>query len=230
MNITAIIQARMGSSRLPGKVLMEIFPGISILSIMIQRLKLSKLVNKFVVATTSLVEDSMIERECEKLGVFCIRSAAEESDVLGRFVETAKKCEAELIVRICADSPLHDSEIMDTCIDTFFRNERELDLVTNFKPETFPYGTAVEVFPLDVLLRLDRLSIKPETREHVTQFFHQNPNLFKFTNVSNNVDFSALKWAVDTSEDLERVRSIFFSIGQENRTQSWRKIAELNCA
>lgn len=225
MNITVIIQARMGSSRLPGKVLKEVFPGKSLLSVMIDRLRLSKLATQFIVATTSLPADQLIAEECQKLEVLCYQSLHEEVDVLSRFVDTAKHFNAELIVRICADSPLHDAEILDACIQKYLEMSNKLDFVTNFKPETYPYGTAVEVFPFDVLLRMDRLSKEPDIREHVTQFFHRNPNLFRYCNVTSSEDFSTLKWAVDTVEDFEMIRTMYSRIGQQNLTENWRSIA-----
>lgn len=214
----------MGSSRLPGKVLKDIFPNKTILAVMLERLMKSQFVDEFIVATSNREEDLLIENECKKIGLSCFRGEGDENDVLGRFVQAAKAFNAQNIVRLCADSPLHDAEIMDLCIEKYLELKNQVDIVLNLKPETFPYGTAVEVFPFDVLLRMDRLSLDPNIREHVTQYFHRNPNLFKHYCVTNSIDLSQLRWVVDTQEDFESVKALYESIGEENITKNWREI------
>ncbi len=225
--ITAIIQARMGSKRLPGKVLREVLPGKTLISLLLTRIKKSTLVDHIVVATSNSRADDGVETEALKNGVDCHRGTGHEDDVLTRFVEAAEKFEAQNIVRLCADSPLHDAQILDTCINEFLKRYHEIDFVTNCLPETFPYGTAVEILPFDMLMRLDRLTTDPSQREHVTQFFYQNTELFKYYCVKNDTDFSKERWVVDTPEDFAFVQSVYQQLGPDNLMANWLEIMQL---
>jgi len=227
MKIVALIQARSGSKRLPGKVLKELMPGKSILSVMLTRLKQSNLISQIVVATSNGKNDDKVESEVLSNGVDCFRGDCDENDVLTRFFQAAKKFEAEVVVRLCADSPLHDSQIVDSCVDEYIKRQHEIDFVTNCLPETFPYGTAVEVLPYDVLSRLNRLSTQLEQREHVTQFIYQNQELFRYHCVQNKIDYSKERWVVDTPEDFEFVKSIYQKLGPEKITTDWLQIIDL---
>ncbi len=226
--ITAIVQARMGSTRLPGKVLEELLPGKTLLSIMLTRIKQSKLVDQIIVATSNSKSNDAVQVEAQRNSVECFRGSGAEDDVLSRFVEAAMAFDAQNVVRLCADSPLHDGAIIDTCISEFLQRREQIDFLTNCLPETFPYGTAVEVFPIDVLLRLDRLSLDAFQREHVTQYFYQNTNLFKFHSVLNDVNLASKRWVIDTAEDLAFVKDLYSILGADKVTTDWREILKLS--
>ena len=117
-----LIQARLGSTRLPGKVLKEILPGRTLLDCFIERLKLSKSATEIMVATTTLSSDDGIAEFCDKRKIKCYRGS--EDDVLKRFVEASSQSDCDVIVRLCADSPLHDAEIIDHCVNIFLKKHQ----------------------------------------------------------------------------------------------------------
>ncbi len=223
--IVAIVQARMGSSRLPGKVLREILPGKALLSSVLERLRQSKLLTDIVVATTTNAMDDGIAQLCADLGTKVFRG--DENDVLGRYTAAAQKYNADVVVRLCADSPLHDAEIIDNCLETYLQNQNSLDFVCNVMPNTFPYGTAVEVFPHEVLTRINRLASDPSHREHVTQYIHQNPSLFHIKNVENNEDLSHFRWAVDSHDDFDFVAGVYARLYKPDQLFTWHDVVAL---
>ena len=140
--IDCIIQARMGSTRLPGKVMMKVDKTNTILSHVINQLKNSKKIDRIIIATTDLQEDYIIVNHAKILKTDLFRGNA--VDVLDRYYQCAKKFSSEIIVRITADNPLIDPNIVDNVINQFLKNS--LDYITNANPRTYPYGTEVEVF------------------------------------------------------------------------------------
>ncbi len=224
-SVAIIVQARAGSARLPGKVLMPLVAGRTMLSLMLERLKLSALADVIILATSEERADDAVAAEAASSGVEVFRGS--EGDVLSRFVGAAKQFGAGVIVRLCADSPLHDAEIVDRCLREYLDKSRTVDYVSNLMPETFPYGSAVEVFAFDVLLRLDRLSSSLSWREHVTQFLHLNKHLFSLSNVSDEGDHSHLRWAVDYPEDFAFVRCVYEELYQEGKPFSYRDVLAL---
>jgi len=209
----------MESARLPGKVLKELLPNRSMLSLMLERISRSKLSNKIIVATSDKNINNAIIEEAKRSG--CEAFLGSENDVLGRFLGAAKKFKSDIIVRLCADSPLHDVTIIDNCIQRFLDKYSQVDFVCNLLPPTFPYGTAVEVFSIDVLMRLDRLTLDPAMREHVTPYVHRYQNLFKIENVMHDENLSSLRWAVDTASDFEFAKSIYAKLYDKNPAFSW---------
>lgn len=202
-------------------------PGRTLLSIMLTRIKQSKLVDQIIVATSNSACNDLVQAEAQRHGVECFRGSGAEDDVLSRFVEAAKAFDAKNVVRLCADSPLHDGDIVDTCVKEFLQRRKQIDFLTNCLPETFPYGTAVEIMPIDVLLRLDRLSLDNFQREHVTQYFYQNTKLFKFHSVLNDVNLASNRWVIDTAEDLAFVRKVYSRLGDDKITTDWREILKM---
>lgn len=224
-SIVVIVQARTSSTRLPGKVLTEIVTGKSLLDLQLERLMKSALADMFVVATSSLNTDDRLAQQAALLGAQVFRGS--QDDVLARFVGAAHAFNAGVVVRICADSPLHDVEILDRCIQAYLDNCHAVDYISNLTPESFPYGTAVEVFPIDVLLRLDRLTRDMSLREHVTQFLHQNKQLFRLFNVYNDYDLSHMRWAVDFPEDLTFAKRIYEKLYCPPRIFGFREVLSL---
>ena len=177
--ITSIIQARMGSSRLPGKVLMKLDEKHTVLDYVIEQLSFSKLIDKKIIATTELEQDNVIEQTSKNLGLEFFRGSSE--DVLDRYYQCAKENSFTTIVRITSDNPLMDPEIVDQVIKKFVTND--FDYVTNAFPRTFPSGTELEIFSFDALEKAWKNAIKPSEKEHVTPFIKNHPEIFKIGNL-----------------------------------------------
>ena len=203
MEISAIIQARMGSTRLPGKVLMHV-NGETILSSLLKQLSYSKLLNRKIIATTTDPEDDIIENFAKFNNVELFRGS--NDDVLDRYYQCAKRFSLSHIVRITADNPLLDPEILDDVITLYKKGN--FDYVDNFTKRTFPYGTEVEIFPFTVLEKVWKNSKTSYDREHVTSYIYNNPNEFSLKCMEHSTNSSHLRWTVDKIEDLEFVRLI----------------------
>ena len=208
-NIGCIIQARMGSTRLPGKVMMNVEDQKPVLYFVIKQLQECKLIDKIIVATTTNDEDSQIVNYSKNLGIDYFRGSAK--DVLDRYYQCAKEYSISTIVRIPSDKPLIDPEIVDNVIN-FFRNN-SYDYVTNFLSNpTFPSGTEVEIFSMNALKKAWKNAKLPSEKEHVTPYFTNHKDEFKITHVENSENLSHLRWAVDRIEDLKLVRKIVSKI------------------
>lgn len=202
--IGCIIQARMGSSRLPGKIFKKIDEKYTVLEYVISQLKHSKLINTIIVATTNSTKDDVINEFLTKMHFQCFRG--NEDDVLDRYYKCAKKYSISTIVRITSDNPLTDHTIVDKVIRKFSTNE--WDYVSNKLERTFPQGTEVEVFSFDVLEKAWKNAKKPSEREHVTPYFYTNPQIFRISNIRYEKNISNLRWTIDRMPDLEFVRTI----------------------
>lgn len=205
--IVAIIAARMGSSRLQGKVLLEPIRSKPLLELMIERVKKVKEIDVIVVATTNRPKDYAIVELCKKLNVEVFRG--DEEDVLNRFYLAASKYNANIIVRLTGDCPLIDPEIISSVIKTFKMDD--YDLVSNVVERTFPRGMDTEVMSFDFLSRLNQVVLEKSYREHVTYYAYINPDGFKIKNTiaDKSVNRPDLRLTVDTSEDYKVVSAIF---------------------
>ena len=227
MKTVAVIQARMGSTRLPHKVLMDL-GGETVLARVIRRLSRSRMVSELIVATSDSPGDDAIVRECERLGVSCFRGS--EHDVLDRYYQAARAAVAESVARITSDCPLIDAELVDDTVQIF--EEQRADYASNVLPRTY-----AEVFTVAALDRAWRQSHEPHQREHVTPYFYEHPETFKLAFTRNESDYSAYRWTLDTAEDLELLRNIYSRFGNQDNF-GWReavmlmerepKLAELN--
>ena len=232
MKTVAVIQARMGSTRLPHKVLMDL-GGETVLARVIRRLSRSRMVSELIVATSDSPGDDAIVRECERLGVSCFRGS--EHDVLDRYYQAARAAVAESVARITSDCPLIDAELVDDTVRAFV--EQQADYASNVFPRTYPLGLDAEVFTVAALDRAWRQSHEPHQREHVTPYFYEHPETFKLAFTRNESDYSAYRWTLDTAEDLELLRNIYSRFGNQDNF-GWReavmlmerepKLAELN--
>lgn len=206
--IGCIIQARTGSTRLPGKVIQKIDNVSTVLDYVINQVKFSKRIEKIIVATTNLTEDDVI---CEYLASHKIeffRGSSE--DVLDRYYQCAKIFSIDNIVRITADNPLIDPNIIDSIIDEYKNNK--CDYVSNTLHRTFPYGTEVEIFSFKSLEKAWNNAKKPSEREHVTPFIYDLQNRFILINKEFEEDLSHLRYTVDKIEDLKLVKEIIKNI------------------
>ncbi len=211
--VTAIIQARMGSIRLPGKVMMKINDE-PMLYYVIKQVTSSKKISNIVIATTYLPEDDIIEKYGHELGYTVFRG--EPNDVLDRYYQCAKNYNLKTIVRVTSDNPLIDPFVIDKCIEKF--QNSHFDYVSNSISKEnqswipslngFPYGIAVEVFNFPSLFSAWKNSTNLLEREHISPYFIKNPNVFKLSSISNHDDFSHIRVTVDYPEDFDFIKSI----------------------
>lgn len=206
--ISCIVQARMGSSRLPGKVLEKIDEKNTILDYVINQLQECKKIEKIIVATTNLQEDDIICRKLDSQQIEHYRGSS--NDVLDRYFQCAKKFSIDIIVRITSDNPLIDPNIVDEIINKY--ENKKCDFATNTIHRTFPYGTEVEVFSFDVLKKAQENAKKLSEREHVTTYIRDPQNKFRLVNVENHENISKIRYTVDRIEDLEIVKEIVKNI------------------
>ena len=204
--ILAIIQARMGSSRLPGKVLLDL-AGRPVLWHAVSRVQKASLVDQVLVATTDQPSDEPIRRFCAEQAVQCFGGS--EQDVLDRFVQAARFAggtESDAIVRITADCPLIDPTVIDQVVAAY--RQVGADYVSNVQPPTFPDGLDVEVFRFSALLTAWREAKLISEREHVTPYLRNHPEKFSAHNVTHDTDLSALRWTLDEPADYSLLQRI----------------------
>ena len=206
--IGCIIQARMGSSRLPGKVLKKINGKVPMLKFQLDQLKYSKCIEKIVVATTNMKEDDEIVNFCKANNVEYFRGESE--NVLDRYYQCAKKFNFSIILRIPSDKPLIDPEIVDDIVGKF--DLGCYDYVSNFLTLSYPSGTEVEVLSSKTLESVWKKAKLPSELEHVTRYIHTHQNEFNLLSIEYSKDLSKIGWAVDRIEDLELVNEIVSKI------------------
>jgi len=199
-----IVQARMTSTRLPGKILKKVLDK-PLLEYQIERLRRVKLADEIVIATTVNDTDQPIIDLCNKLGVKYYRGS--EEDVLSRYYYAALECDADIIVRVTSDCPLIDPQVIDEIIAFYSNNQQNYHYVANTLERTYPRGMDTEVFAFNLLEQSFQQAKSPTEREHVTPFIYNNPN-YKLANVSNSEDQSRHRWTVDTEEDFILISKI----------------------
>lgn len=213
MRRVIIIQARMTSTRLPGKVLADL-SGRPMLAQQIRRLQRCR-VDQIVVATTVNATDDPVVELARREGVAWYRGS--EHDVLGRFVGAARQERADVVVRITADCPLIDPAVTDQVIAALLDDSDPCDYASNVLERTYPRGLDVEALFFDTLLRVDRLAKSPAAREHVTlMMYAERPDLFLRRSVTDTQSNADLRWTVDTQADLDMVRLIYAALDLEN--------------
>lgn len=205
MKIVAIIQARMGSTRLPGKILKKL-NGKTLLEYQLERVQRSALIDEIIVATTVKESDDAIVTLCNQLGVSIYRGS--EDDVLSRYYEAAIQYKADIIVRLTSDCPLIDHIVMDEVIQLYLDCLEEVDYVSNALKRTFPRGLDTEVFSISALKRAYIEAFLPQDREHVTAYLYMNPDEFRLANLECKQNWGKHRWTVDTEEDFELIKRI----------------------
>jgi spore coat polysaccharide biosynthesis protein SpsF len=210
--ILAVIQARMSSTRLPGKVLKPLL-GKPMLVRQVERVKRSVLIDRLLVATSVAAEDAAIERLCAELGVECCRGSLD--DVLDRFYRAAQPCNPTYVVRLTGDCPLTDPDLIDAVIR--FCVNGGYDYASNALQPTFPDGLDVAVLRFSCLENAWREARLGSQREHVTPFIYNQPRRFNIGSYVNAVDYSHLRWTVDEPEDFELVERIYQALYPQNR-------------
>ncbi len=220
MKTVAIIQARMGSSRLPGKALLDL-GGEPMLARVVERCCRANLVDRVVVATTVESADDKICSLCETRGWPYFRGS--QDDVLDRYYQTAVLHRANLVVRITSDCPLIDPAVIDGTIDAFNRLQPNCDYISNTEPpRPFPRGQDVEAMHFDALKRAWQEAREAAFREHVTLYIYRHPEKFRVAPVLADRDYSDRRWTVDTPEDRALVLKLFEHFGHDRF--GWREI------
>jgi spore coat polysaccharide biosynthesis protein SpsF len=211
--MAAIIQVRMSSTRLPGKVLKTVV-GKTLLGHIVERLKFSSAIDRIIIATTVNPLDTSIIEFCTKNKIdFFVGS---EFDVLDRYYNAAKKFKANTIVRITSDNPLVDPLVVDKVTLYYKENSDKYDFVSNTLTRTYPVGLDVEVFSFEALETAWKESTNAFEREHVTPYMANNPLKFRLANVIDNVDHSDLRWTMDYPEDFNFVKAVYESLYEKN--------------
>ena len=216
--VVAIIQARMGSTRLPGKVL-EDLGGSTVLARTVNRMRLADSLDEIIVATTVESADDAIVEEAKRLGVPSFRGS--EHDVLDRYYCAALSIQAGIVVRVTSDCPLVDPRVADEVASAFMREAP--DYASNTLIRTYPRGLDVEVISIDALAHAWREAREPYQRAHVTPYIYQNPHSFRLLSLTADADYSGHRWTVDTAEDLEFVRSVY-ALARWTQDVSWRDL------
>ena len=206
--IGCIIQARVGSTRLPRKILKKVDNNFTVLDYVIKQLQSSKKIEKIIVATTVLEEDDGICDYLSSKKIEFFRGSSK--DVLDRFFQCTKKFSLDIIIRITSDNPLIDPDIVDLVIEEY--QDKKCDFATNTIMRTFPYGTEVEVFSFETLKKAWKNAKKPSEREHVTPFIRDPQNGFNLVNLKHQKNLSHLRYTVDKIEDLKLVKEIIKNI------------------
>lgn len=202
--ILGIIQARLGSSRLPGKALKEIV-GKPMLLLQIERMQMSKYIERVVIATADTPENHPIIDFAEKYDVGCY--AGSEDDLTDRIYQTAKQYGGDVIVRIGADCPLNDPFVIDKVIEHFQKGD--YDYVSNTVNPTYPDGLDLQVVPLKTFERLWNELKDPFWREWASSYIQKHPDLFRIGSVEHDENLSHMRWTVDYEEDFFLVKRIF---------------------
>lgn len=204
MKVTVIIQARMGSTRLPGKVMKRLLDR-TVLGHVITRCQAIPSVNEVIVATTELDEDLLICREADKFGIPYYRGS--KDNVLSRYYEAAKAANSDIVVRITSDCPLLDPRISDSVIQHFL--EGNFEYSSSGLSNTFPRGLDTEVFTFHTLEQAFYKATQCYEREHVTPYIYQNPEKFRIHQFSNATNESQYRLTLDTNEDWQLISRIY---------------------
>lgn len=199
-----IIQARMGSTRLPGKTMM-LLAGLPVLEHVVRRSSAAMLVNRVVVATTDLPGDDELERWCAENAVPCVRGSSE--DVLARYILAVEKFPCENLVRITADCPLIDPGIIDALLSLHLDGNK--DYTANVIPPTFPVGFDAEVVKSDVLRQVGEKATLNSHREHVTLYIRENLERFAVANLSYGKNYEHIRLTLDRDADYQLLQAVF---------------------
>jgi len=222
MKTVAIIQARLNSTRLPNKTFIDI-EGYPLIWHVINRIKKSERINEIVIATSNQNTDDKLVEWCINAGIQYFRGS--EDNVLERFYFAALAMKADVIVRITADDPFKDPQIIDNVIELLMREG--LDFSYNNYPPSFPEGLDTEVFTFSALEVSWRNAKDPIEKEHITQYLYRNPLKFKQKNFSNDKDLSHLRWTIDYEEDLTMAREVYKKLFIDNNVFLTNEILDL---
>jgi spore coat polysaccharide biosynthesis protein SpsF len=215
MRRVAILQARMTSERLPGKVLAEV-AGRPMIEHQLRRLERCERIDELVIATTTNADDDPLVELARRIGVRAFRGS--EHDVLSRYAGAAREASADLVVRLTSDCPLADAGEVDVVVRELEERRATCDYASNGLEPSLPRGLDAEALWRDVLERADRMASSKPAREHVTWFVYaERPDLFELHAVRRPYDAADLRWTVDTDADLAMVRRLYDELGLAER-------------
>jgi len=216
LKISATIQARMSSSRLPGKVLKPIL-GKPMLELQIERIKKSMLIDEVIIATTDSKNDDPIESLAKKLKVGCFRGS--EDDVVGRIANTLKEFDVDIHAEFTGDHPLEDPLIIDSIIGFYLKNKEKYDYVANYLKTTFPPGIGFAVYPAIILCDAEKHATDMKLREHVGIHIYKHPEKYRIYNIEAppHFNYPDMYLEVDTPEDFEVVSAIYKNFYPKNK-------------
>jgi spore coat polysaccharide biosynthesis protein SpsF len=219
MTVGAIIQARMGSSRLPGKALLDI-AGRSMLARVVDRARRARTFDRIIVATTTKAQDDPVAEHGRALSVDVYRG--DEDDVLDRYYQAATQHRLDVIVRITSDCPLLDPDLADEVVRPLLDPATRVDYSANTLRRTYPRGLDVQAVPFAALERAWREATSVHERAHVFPYIYEHPDRFSLSGLADAVDRSDMRWTVDTDADLTFVREIYNALGAAEFT--WRDV------
>ena len=206
--ILGVLQARMSSTRLPGKVMADV-TGQPMLGRQVERLRRSRRIERLVLATSDDASDDALAAYAQRLGLDVVRGSL--GDVLGRFLAALDRFpDADVLVRLTADCPLVDWRVLDATVDRHL--EAGADCTNNVAPRTFPHGLDVEVVRPQALRTAGIEAASAYDREHVMPFLYARPERFKLASITRAPSLAHLRWTVDLPEDLEFVRHVYASL------------------
>ena len=225
MNMVCIIQARVGSNRLPNKIFLDL-EGKPVLARVIERLQRSKFINKIVIASPDKKDDDKIEgfinNNYKDVGVY----RGSENDVLDRYYQAAKIYKADVVVRITSDCPLIDPEVADKVIKDFL--EKKVDYVSNVLGErTYPRGLDVEVFSFKALKKIWQEAKEPGDREHVTLYLRKHPEFFSASDVRSKENYSRFRLTLDEEKDYKLIKLVYKKLFPKNKNFGLWEVVEL---
>ncbi|MBF0622959.1 MAG: glycosyltransferase family protein [Magnetococcales bacterium] len=209
MSTTVIIQARMGSSRLPGKILLPLGTD-TVLAQVIKRVSAAKGVDRIVIATTDQPNDDAVVAEAQRIGVDFFRGS--ESDVLARYYDAARHFNCDIIVRVTSDCPLYDPTLLTKMLKKFnnwIETKAPVDYFSNTLTRSYPRGLDTEIFRMGALENIYQSATSLAEREHVTPYFYRNPALFNIEEQIGTPDLSNHRWTLDTDEDYRFIQTVF---------------------
>lgn len=225
MKTAAIIQARMGSTRLPGKV-MRPLAGRPVLEHVIDRVRACSLVDDVVVATTTLRRDDVVVEAARSRGVRTYRGSDE--DVLSRFYHASRGAEA--VVRVTADCPLFDPGLLERMLIRFHEHHAAsdgTDYLSNTIVRTYPRGLDAEIVTFEALERAFEQAVDPYEREHVTPYIYRHPELFRLEAFTGEPDLSHLRWTLDTEEDYRFLTEVYAALAAPDAVFPMQAVLDL---
>jgi spore coat polysaccharide biosynthesis protein SpsF len=214
MRTGVILQARLGSNRLPGKVMKQVL-GRPMIELQIERLLSCNEIDEIILATTTNLEDQVLGGIAKKMGIKFFQGS--ENNVLHRFYSAASNFNIDSIVRCNADCPLIDPRVVNKVIKIFKQNNSHFDYVSNILEPSYPIGMHTEVFTFDALSRAQAQSRDLIEQEHVTPYIYRRPNLFKLHNVKNDFDLSRYRLTVDFDVDFKLVEKVYEGLYLNNK-------------
>jgi spore coat polysaccharide biosynthesis protein SpsF len=221
MQTVAIIQARMGSTRLPGKVMREIV-GRPMIAHVVERARRIQSVDTVVVATSTHAKEAPLVNYLREQAIPVVRGP--EHDVLARYVQAARDFVAERVVRITSDCPLLMPEVSERVVQAF--DPQQCDYISNTLERTYPRGLDTEVVSRELLEKANQQATDSADREHVTRYVLRNPGQFRLRSVTDDENRSSLRWTVDEEEDLKLVRKIYNALYNEDPHFAYRKVLD----